>query len=81
MKKIIVSKFEYEFLVSSLEELYNISSDELVNDKWMSKLEKTRKLFDLELDFYNIRSDKQTPTKKEMVKWILTKIKAKSLDL
>lgn len=81
MKKIIVSKFEYEFLVSSLEELYNISSDELVNDKWMSKLEKTRKLFDLELDFYNIRSDRQTPTKKEMVKWILTKIKAKSLDL
>ena len=81
MKKIIVSKFEYEFLVSSLEELYNISSDELVNDKWMSKLEKTRKLFDLELDFYNIRTDRQTPTKKEMVKWILTKIKAKSLDL
>jgi hypothetical protein len=81
MKKIIVSKFEYEFLVFSLEELYNVSSNELVNDKWMSKLEKTRRLFDLELDFYNIRSDKQTPTKKEMVKWILTKIKAKSLDL
>ena len=80
MKKIIVSKFEYEFLVYSLEELYNISSDELVNDKWMSKLEETRILFDLELEFYNIRNDKQTPTKKEMIKWILTKVKAKSLD-
>jgi hypothetical protein len=80
MKKIIVSKFEYEFLISSLEELYNISSDEIVTDKWMSKLEETRMLFDLELEFYNIRNDKQTPTKKEMIKWILTKVKAKSLD-
>jgi hypothetical protein len=80
MKKIIVSKFEYEFLISSLEELYNISSDEIVTDKWMSKLEETRMLFDLELEFYNVRNDKQTPTKKEMIKWILTKVKAKSLD-
>jgi hypothetical protein len=80
MKKIIVSKFEYEFLISSLEELYNISSDEIVTDKWMCKLEETRMLFDLELEFYNIRNDKQTPTKKEMIKWILTKVKAKSLD-
>jgi hypothetical protein len=44
-------------------------------------LEPTKKLFDLELDFYNIRNDGQTPTKKEMVKWLLTKIKNKSLDL
>ena len=51
MKKIIVSKFEYEFLIASLEE------------------------------FYNIRNDKQTPTKKEMIKWIISKLKAKSLDL
>jgi len=81
MKKIIVSKFEYEFLIASLEELYNISSDEIVTDKWMVKLEETRMLFDLELEFYNIRNDKQTPTKKEMIKWIISKLKAKSLDL
>jgi len=37
-------------------------------------------LFDLELEFYNIRNDKQTPTKKEMIKWILTKVKTKSVD-
>lgn len=81
MKKIIVSKFEYEFLIASLEELYNISSDEIVTDKWMVKLEETRMLFDLELEFYNIRNDRQTPTKKEMIKWIISKLKAKSLDL
>ena len=62
MKKIIVSKVEYEFLIASLEELYNISSDEIVTDKWLSKIEDTRMLFDLELEFYNIRNDKQTPT-------------------
>jgi hypothetical protein len=81
MKKVIVSKVEYEFLVSLLEELYIISSDETISDKWISKLEPTKKLFDLELEFYNIRNDNQTPTKKETVKWLLEKIKNKNLDL
>ncbi len=81
MKKVIVSKVEYEFLVSLLEELYIISSDETISDKWISKLEPTKKLFDLELEFHNIRNDYQTPTKKEMVKWLLEKIKNKNLDL
>lgn len=81
MKKVIVSKVEYEFLVSLLEELYIVSSDETISDKWISKLEPTKKLFDLELEFYNIRNDNQTPTKKETVKWLLEKIKNKSLDL
>jgi hypothetical protein len=81
MKKVIVSKVEYEFLVYLLEELYIISSDETISDKWISKLEPTKKLFDLELEFYNIRNDNQTPTKKQMVKWLLEKIKNKNLDL
>jgi len=81
MKKVIVSKVEYEFLVSLLEELYIISPDETISDKWISKLEPTKKLFDLELEFYNIRNDNQIPTKKEMVKWLLEKIKNKNLDL
>jgi alpha-L-fucosidase len=81
MKKIIVSKVDYEFIIFSLEELYEISPDETISDKWLSKLESTRKLFDLELDYYNIRSDNQNPTKKETVKWLLEKIKNKSLDL
>jgi hypothetical protein len=81
MKKVIVSKVEYEFLVSLLEELYIISPDETISDKWISKLEPTKKLFDLELEFYNIRNDNQTPTKKEMIKWLLEKIKNKNLDL
>ena len=41
----------------------------------------TKKLFDLELEFYNIRNDNQPPTKKQMVKWLLEKIKNKNLDL
>jgi hypothetical protein len=81
MKKVIVSKVEYEFLVSLLEELYIISPDETISDKWISKLEPTKKLFDLELEFYNIRNDNQTPTKKQIVKWLLEKIKNKNLDL
>lgn len=81
MRKIIVSKVEYEFLISSLEELYTVSSDETISDKWISKLEPTKKLFDLELSYYNIRNDAKIPTKKEMVKWLITKIKNKSLDL
>jgi hypothetical protein len=81
MKKVIVSKVEYEFLVSLLEQLYIISPDETISDKWISKLEPTKKLFDLELEFYNIRNDNQIPTKKEMVKWLLEKIKNKNLDL
>ena len=81
MKKVIVSKVEYEFLVFLLEELYITSPDETISDKWISKLEPTKKLFDLELEFYNIRNDNQTPTKKEMVKWLLEKIKNKNLDL
>ena len=81
MKKIIVSKVEYEFLILLLEELYTSSSDETISDKWISKLEPTKRLFDLELDYYNIRNDGQTPTKKEMVKWLLIKVKSKSSDL
>jgi hypothetical protein len=81
MKKVIVSNVEYEFLVFLLEQLYIISPDETISDKWISKLEPTKKLFDLELKFYNIRNDNQIPTKKEMVKWLLEKIKNKNLDL
>jgi len=81
MKKIIITKFEYDVLVSCLDELYNISTNDSVNDKIMFKLGDTRRLFDLEMKFYNIRNDKQPPTKKELVQWILSKIKAKSLDL
>lgn len=81
MKKIILTKFEFDTLILLLEELYNYSSDETVSDDILLKLGETIKLFNLEMEFYNIRSDKQLPTKKQMVKWLLSKIKAKSLDL
>jgi hypothetical protein len=81
MKKIIVSNVEYEFIILLLEELYTSSSDETISDKWISKLEPTKRLFDLELDYYNIRNDSQTPTKKEMVKWLISKLKNKNVDI
>ena len=82
MKKTILSKIESEFLINCLEELYEMSSDtELVDLKWMDQLKKTRRLFDLEMDYFKIRSDKDTPTKKQMVKWILIKVKNKTIDL
>lgn len=82
MKKTILSNVESEFLINSLEELYEMSSDtELVDPKWMDQLKKTRKLFDLEMDYFKIRSDGDTPTKKQMVKWLLIKVKNKTIDL
>ena len=81
MNKIIVSKVEYEFLILALEELYNVSSDEAILDKWVTKLGDTRKLFDLELGYYNIRCDGNDPTKKQMIQWLITKIKNKTADL
>lgn len=82
MKKTILSKVETEFLINCLEELYEISSDvDLIDKKWMDKLEVTRKLFNLEMDYYKIRSDGNVPTKKQMIKWILLKVKNKTVDL
>ena len=73
---------ENEFLLQCLEELIKISSDvESVDQKWMDKLDPVRKLFDLELAYYKIRNDKQPPTKKQMVEWLLIKIKNKTADL
>ena len=76
MKRIIVSDVENEFLLYCLEELIKNSSDtELVDQTWMDKLDPIRKLFDLELSYYKIRSDGQTPTKRQMVQWLILKIK------
>jgi hypothetical protein len=82
MKRIILSKIENEILISSLEELHNSLSDtELADTKWFEKLKPTWKLFELELAYYKIRDDKQLPTKKQMVKWLIIKIKNKTADL
>lgn len=82
MKRIILSKIENELLLSSLEELHNSVSDtEQVDDKWFEQLKPTWRLFELELAYYKIRDDKQLPTKKQMIKWLITKIKSKTADL
>lgn len=82
MKRIILSKLENDFLINSLEEYLKIASDtELVDQKWLDKLQSTRRLFDLELAYYKIRNDSKPPTKKQMVEWILIKVKNKTADL
>ena len=82
MKRIILSKVENDLLIHCLEELVKNSSDiEIVDQKWMDRLDPVRKLFNLELSYYKIRSDQQPPTKKQMVEWLLIKIKNKTADL
>jgi len=82
MKRIILSKIENELMLSFLEELHNSLSDtEIVDVKWFEKLEPTWRLFELELAYYKIRDDKQLPTKKQMIKWLIIKIKNKTADL
>lgn len=82
MKRIILSKIENEFLLSSLEELHDSLNDiEPADNKWFEMLGATRRLFDLELAYYKIRSDGQLPTKKQMIKWLIIKIKNKTADL
>jgi len=82
MKRILLSKLENDFLKTCLEEyLEKISDTELVDQKWLDELQDIRKLFDLELDNYKIRNDGMIPTKKQMVKWLIIKIKNKTADL
>lgn len=82
MKRIILSKIENEFLLSSLEELHDSLNDtEPADNKWFEMLGPTRRLFDLELAYYKIRSDGQVPTKKQMIRWLIIKIKNKTADL
>jgi len=80
MKNIILTDTENDFLLSCLEELIEKSDSNPMEKKWDEKLKKTRKLFDLELEFYKLRRGKLV-TKKEMVKWILIKIKNKTSDI
>ena len=80
MKNIILTDVENDLLLSCLEELIDKSDSTPIEKKWETKLKKTRKLFDLELEFYKI-SKGQSVTKKEMTKWLLVKIKNKTSDI
>ena len=63
MKKVILTKIEYEFLIECLE-----------------KLDTTQRLYELEMEYYKIKKYGEPSTKYDMVRWLLTKVKNKTLD-
>jgi hypothetical protein len=81
VKKIILTKVEYEFLVESLERLQKHTDDSLADSKWFDKLDVTRRLYELELDYYKIKKYGEPSTNSHMLKWLIAKVKNKTLDL
>ena len=56
------------------------TDDSPADSKWFEKMKKTQRLYELEMEYFNIKKYGALSTKKEMVKWILTKVKTKSVD-
>ena len=81
MKRVILSDLESEYLIAMLEELVQKSNYEKIDEKWIPKINKIKKYFDLEMSFYKIKYDPYRPNKQEMARWLLTKIKNKTDDL
>jgi hypothetical protein len=63
-----------------LEELSNVADDSPIGDSWLEKLNKTKRHFDLEMQYFKIKNNTNKPTKKEMAKWLKTKIQNKISD-
>jgi len=80
VKKVILTKVEYELLVESLEQLQKHTDDSLADSKWFDKLDVTRRLYELELDYYKIKKYGEPSTKSHMLKWLIYKVKNKTLD-
>ena len=80
MKKVILTKIEYEFLIECLEKLEKHTDDSPANSKWFEKMDKTQRQYELEMEYFNIKKYGVPSSKKEMVKWILTKVKTNSID-
>jgi len=80
VKKVILSKVEYEFLVECLEKLEKQTDDSLADSKWLEKLGSTHRLYELEMEYFKIKKYGEPSTKYDMVRWLLTKVKNKTLD-
>ena len=80
MKKVILSKIEYEFLVECLEKLEKQTDNSPADPKWFEKLGSTQRLYELEMEYFKIKKYGEPSTKYDMVKWLLTKVKNKTLD-
>jgi len=80
VKKVILSKIEYEFLVECLEKLEKQTDNSLTDPKWSEKLGPTKRLYELEMEYYKIKKYGEPSTKYDMIRWLLTKVKNKTLD-
>jgi len=80
VKKVILTKIECEFLIECLETLEKNTDNSPADSKWFEKMDKTQRQYELEMEYFNIKKYGVPSTKKEMVKWILSKVKNKTLD-
>ena len=80
MKKVILTKIECDFLIECLETLEKHTDNSPADPKWFEKMDTTQKQYELEMEYFNIKKYGIPSSKKEMVKWILTKVKTKTLD-
>jgi hypothetical protein len=80
VKKVILSKIEYEFLVECLEKIEKQTDNSLADPKWSEKFGATKRLYELEMEYYEIKKYGEPSTNYDMVRWLLTKVKNKSLD-
>ena len=80
MKKVILTKIECEFLIECLETLEKNTDNSPSDSKWFEKMDTTKRQYELEMEYFNIKKYGVPSTKKEMVKWILSKVKTKSVD-
>jgi len=81
VKKVILTKIECEFLIECLETLEKNTDNSPADSKWFEKMDTTQRQYELEMEYFNIKKYGVPSTKKEMVKWILSKVKTKSVDL
>jgi len=81
VKKVILTKIECEFLIECLETLEKNTDNSPADSKWFEKMDTTCRQYELEMEYFNIKKYGVPSTKKEMVKWILSKVKTKSVDL
>jgi hypothetical protein len=80
VKNVILTKLEYEFLIECLEIMEKHTDDSPADSKWFEKMDTTQRQYELEMEYFNIKKYGVPSTKKEMIKWILTKVKTKTFD-
>jgi acetate kinase len=66
--------------VECLEKLEKQTDNSPADPKWFEKMDATQRLYELEMEYYKIKKYGEPSTKYDMVRWLLTKVKNKTLD-